>query len=62
ALESPLTGLGLPVNVGGKQSVSFDITGFMPMLGILGEGNHEFKLTVTDANGTTVKTLKLHTN
>lgn len=62
SLEEPLTGLGLPVNVGGKDKVAFNITGFMPMLGALGEGTHNFILTVTDANGTTTKTLRLHTN
>ncbi|MDE6785997.1 MAG: DUF4493 domain-containing protein, partial [Muribaculaceae bacterium] len=49
SLEEPLTNLGLPVNVGGKKSVSFNITGFMPLLGVLGEGTHNFILTVKDA-------------
>ncbi|MDE5773009.1 MAG: DUF4493 domain-containing protein [Muribaculaceae bacterium] len=62
ALEEPLSGLGLPVNVGGKKDVSFDITGFMTLLSALGEGDHNFILTVGDANGTTTKTLKLHIN
>ncbi|MDE6480346.1 MAG: DUF4493 domain-containing protein [Muribaculaceae bacterium] len=62
SLEEPLTNLGLPVNVGGKKSVSFNITGFMPLLGVLGEGTHNFILTVKDANGETTATLKLHTN
>ncbi|MDE6523186.1 MAG: DUF4493 domain-containing protein, partial [Muribaculaceae bacterium] len=53
SLEEPLTNLGLPVNVGGKKSVSFNITGFMPLLGVLGEGTHNFILTVKDANGET---------
>ncbi|MDE5795205.1 MAG: DUF4493 domain-containing protein [Muribaculaceae bacterium] len=61
SLEEPLTNLGLPVNVGGKKSVSFNITGFMPLLGVLGEGTHNFILTVKDANGETTATLKLHT-
>ncbi|MDE5565181.1 MAG: DUF4493 domain-containing protein, partial [Oscillospiraceae bacterium] len=62
SLEGALTGLGFPVNVGGMKKVSFNITGFLPMLGALGEGTHKFILTVSDANGTTTKTLTLHTN
>ena len=61
SLAEPLTGLGLPVNVGGKKEVEFDITSFMGMLSALGEGTHIFTLTVSDANGTTSTTLKLHT-
>lgn len=61
-LEDVIKRLGLPVNVGGMSEVTFDITGFMPMLAILGEGTHNFTLTVTDANGSTSKTLRLHTN
>lgn len=57
-LEEALTGLELPVNVGGKDFVSFDITGFMPMLSIL-PGLHKFILTVGDANGETTVTLQL---
>ena len=60
--EEPLAGLGFPVNVGGKKSVSFNITTFMPMLMALGEGTHDFILTVKDANGETTVTLSLHTN
>lgn len=51
-----LSGLGLPVNVGGQTEVTFDITTFLM---ILPEGEHQFKMTVTDANGTTEKTLIL---
>lgn len=61
AQEDALAGLGFPVNVGGKKFVQFNITGFLPMLSVLGPGNHNFILTVSDANGTTVKTLKLQT-
>ncbi|MDE6548816.1 MAG: DUF4493 domain-containing protein [Muribaculaceae bacterium] len=61
-LEGALNGLGLPANVGGMKSVTFNITGFMPMLGILGEGDHNFTLTVKDANGESTVTLRLHTN
>lgn len=59
--EKQLEGLGLPVNVGGKQNVQFSITTmFIDLLKLLGEGTHKFVLTVTDANGTTVKTLQVH--
>lgn len=61
SLDEALEGLGFPINVGGKHDVTFNITDFMPMLSILGPADHEFVLTVTDANGTTVKTLKLRT-
>lgn len=57
-----LEGLGFPINVGGKKDAHFDITDFMPLLTVLGPGNHNFKLTIKDASGTTVKTLKLRTN
>lgn len=60
--EEALAGLGFPVNVGGLNSAEFDITSFLSLLGALGEGNHEFRLTVTDANGTSVVSVKLHTN
>ena len=62
ALEEPLRNLGLPVKVGGMKNVVFDITGFMPLLGVLGEGDHDFELTVGDSNGTSTATLRLHTN
>lgn len=59
-LAQGLTDLSLPYGdeVKGKKSVVFDITGFMPLLSAVGGGEtHTFKLTVTDANGTTVKKL-----
>lgn len=53
--------LGLPYNVGGKSNVQFEITAqFIMLLRALGDGNHNFVLTVTDANGTTVKQLRVH--
>lgn len=60
-LEDSLVGLGFPVNVGGKSSCKFQITGFIPMLNALGEAKHKFTLVVTDANGTTTVELKLRT-
>lgn len=54
-----LAGLGLPQNVKGQQDAKFDISTFLGLLAGLGEGQSNFVLTVTDANGTTTKTLKL---
>jgi len=54
-----LTNFGFPYNVGGQNDVKFNISGFMGLLGALGEGEHHFILTVTDANGTTTRTLKI---
>lgn len=58
-LEESLKGLGFATNVGGKTSVSFDITEFLPMLKVLGPGRSEFKLTITDADGTTTGSIIL---
>ncbi len=54
-----LGGLGFPVNVGGMKDVTVDISGFLDAMKVLGAAEHHFILTVTDANGTTTKTLKL---
>lgn len=65
ALADPLSGLGFPVGdaVTGKTDLDFGLTGFMPMLAILGDGEiHSFELIVTDASGTTKKTLTLRMN
>lgn len=59
-LEPVLAGLGFPVNVAGQKDVQFVITGmFLSMMEGLGECEHHFVLTATDANGTTTKTLKI---
>ena len=60
--KEPLAGLGFPVEIGGLSEAEFDITGFLSLMSVLGEANHEFKMTVTDANGTSVISLRLHTN
>ncbi|MDE6272966.1 MAG: DUF4493 domain-containing protein [Muribaculaceae bacterium] len=60
--EETLAGLGFPVNLGGQNSAEFDITGFLSLMSILGPGNHEFRLTVADANGTSIISVRLHTN
>ncbi len=62
AYDEALSGLGFPTNIGGQNEAEFDITGFLSLMTILGEANHEFKMTVTDANGTSVFYLRLHTN
>ncbi len=54
-----LQNLGFPINQGGKTSADFDISGFQMMLAIFGPHEHEFKITVSDANGTTVKSLRV---
>lgn len=61
--EEGLTDLGFPVknSVKGQSDVDLTISSdFTYLLGILGTSYHHFILTVTDANGTTVSTLKLN--
>lgn len=61
--QTALGNLGFPTgaNVQGQKSLSFDISGFMSLLTILNkEGNCDFKLTVTDASGTNIKTIQLY--
>ena len=54
--------MGFPINIGGAKEAGFDITGFLGLLAVLGPGDHDFVLTVTDANGTTVSKVMLRTN
>lgn len=58
--EEGLSSMGFPVKIGGQSETSFDITGFLTLMQVLGEANHEFKLTVTDANGTSIVSVRLH--
>ena len=58
-MAETLTNLGFPVNIGGKKRADFDMTAFMGLMAVFGDHMHQFKLTVKDANGETVKTLKL---
>ena len=61
--EEMLQGLGFPTgtNVQGQKSLSFDISSFMELLTMLNqEGNCDFKLTVSDASGTNIKTIQLN--
>lgn len=57
-----LGAFGFPVNVKGQKEANIEIsTMLIGMLGAVGAGHeHKFILTVTDANGTTVKTLTLY--
>ncbi len=62
AEAAALQNLGFPTGTGitSKKSVSIDITNLLPMISMLGQaGTCDFKLTATDASGTTVKTVKL---
>ena len=54
-----LAGLNFPTNVGGRKDVELDMTSFMGMMAIFGDHRHEFKISVTDANGTVTKSLIL---
>ena len=60
--KAALEGLGFPTGIGGQNEGSFNITGFLSLMGALGPGKHEFKMTVSDANGTSVISLRLHNN
>ena len=40
---------------------AYDISDFMPLLGLLGAGTHNFIIKATDAQGTTTETLILVT-
>lgn len=60
----PLTNFGFPTNVKGQKEANIEIsTTLLGLLKAVGAGHtHNFILTVTDANGTTEKTLQLHIN
>jgi hypothetical protein len=58
-MAESLKTLGFPVNIGGQSSVDLSLTNFVPMLAAFSGVEHDFIITVTDANGTTSKTLKL---
>lgn len=65
ACRDGLVSLQLPIEdqVRGKgvdEPLVFDISRFMAMLVTFGEMEHDFELQVTDANGTTTRTLKLN--
>lgn len=62
-LKEPIEGLGFPTegNVLNQAKVTFDISDFMPLLGLLGAGTHNFIIKATDAQGTTTESLILVT-
>ena len=62
-LKTAIEGLGFPTgsNVLNQPKVTFDISDFMPLLGLLGAGTHNFIIKATDAQGTTTETLILVT-
>ena len=60
-----LKGLGFPTGdaVLNQTSVSFDISPFMPLIPLLGSGDSDFKLTVTDNDdATTVASIMVHSS
>ena len=62
-LKAPIESLGFPTegNVLNQPKVTFNISDFMPMLGLLGAGTHNFIIKATDAQGTTTESLILVT-
>lgn len=62
AMNEALKGLGFPTKdeVSGATSLKIDITNFMPALYGVAPGNTDFELTISDASGTTVKSIMLH--
>lgn len=63
ALKEAIESLGFPTegNVLNQPKVTFDISEFMPLLGLLGAGTHNFIIKATDAQGTTTESLILVT-
>lgn len=65
ATEKEREGLGFPVGdeVEGKTELELSITEFLGILTMFGEGDHNFEISVIDAEGnTTTKTVMLHYN
>lgn len=61
--KEKLQGLGFPVEIGGQTLAEFSISSqFLGLMKNLGAGNHEFKMTIKDSNGTSIVSLKLHNN
>lgn len=60
-LSGGLSSLGFPIKdkVLGQKDVTFDISGFMPMLKVLGAGDHTFILKVSDSEGENTTELKI---
>lgn len=58
-----LKNLGFPVGdeVAGKTELNLSITNFLSVLNMLGAGDHNFQISVVDAEGnTTIKTVMMH--
>lgn len=62
-MAATLLDLGFPVGdqIKGATELVFDITEFMTPLAALGTGTSDFKLSVTDNAGTTIRTIMLNT-
>ncbi|MDE7160439.1 MAG: DUF4493 domain-containing protein [Muribaculaceae bacterium] len=64
--EDAITGLFFEdegyIKVPGETEVKFDLTPFMSLLTVLGEGHHTFRLTVTTDDGSRTVELKLRNN
>ncbi len=60
-MSGALASLGFPVgdDVEGATELVFDITSFMPLLAMLGEGETTFDLEVSDDSGTVIRQIKL---
>lgn len=62
SLQAGIESLGLPCNVGGQKSATFDISAFVPLLSLGENGQiHTFVLKVGDASGTVTKSMKFRT-
>ena len=63
-MNTALKGLGFPTKdeVSGATSLKIDITNFMPALYGVAPGNTDFELSISDASGTTVKSIMLYVN
>lgn len=62
SMADSLVRLGFPINVGGQKDPDvMKLSQFLGLLDMLGPGIHKFHFTVSDANGTTKKTLTLQT-
>ncbi len=59
-LAQSLQDLGLPVDIGGEKSATFDISDFMPMLAVFGANTHTFIIHVKDKGGELVVNLVLN--
>ncbi len=63
-MNTALKSLGFPTKdeVSGAKALKIDITNFMPALYGVAPGNTDFELSISDASGTTVKSIMLYVN